>query len=140
MAGSIVESVVEYFTACPLLKDGVFRVDALGDEATEYTIGIGSFDPIIERYIDGSSDRRFQLTFESREFYSQDRIQNLENSGFYEKLSDWIDEQAAQKHFPDLPEKCYPETLRALSSGYLFDENGETARYQIVIELTYHRS
>lgn len=139
MASSIAESVAEYFAACPLLKDGVFRVDALGDEATEYTMGIGSFDPIIERYIDGSSDRRFQATFESREFYSQDRIQNLENSGFYEALSDWIDEQAARNNFPDLPPGCYPETLQASSSGYLFDENGETARYQIIIELTYHK-
>ena len=30
MADSIIQAVTDYFVDCPLLKDGVFRVDALG--------------------------------------------------------------------------------------------------------------
>ena len=52
---SIIQGVSDYFLNCPLLKDGVFRVDALGTEPVEYTIETGIFDPIIERYVDGSS-------------------------------------------------------------------------------------
>ena len=38
MADSILEGIVEHITTCPLLQDGVFRVDAFGDHAVEYTI------------------------------------------------------------------------------------------------------
>ena len=136
---SIIEGISNYIMACPLLRDGAFRIDALGYDPIEYTIGVGSFDPIIERYIDGSSDRRFQATFGSREEYDMDRVQNIANSTFYEEFSEWIDAQDAAGNFPDLPEGCTPESIRALSSGFLFDENGTSARYQIEIEITYHK-
>lgn len=136
---SVVEGVVAYFAACPLLKDGAFRLDALADKPTEYVIEVGVFDPVIETYIDGSSDRRYQVNFGSREVYDLDRIQNMENSTFYESFSGWLEEQNAAGRFPELPPKCTPETIRALSSGYLFDEDGKNARYQIQIELTYHK-
>lgn len=136
---SIIDGVAQYFMACPLLRDGAFRIDALGDEATEYVIAVGSFDPIIETYIDGSSDRRYQFTFGSREAYDMDRIQNIQNSTFYEKLSDWIEAQDMAGRLPQMPVGCYPESIRPLGAGFLFDENGYTARYQIQCEMTYHK-
>ena len=67
MVKSIIEGVTAFFLDCPLLADGVFRVDALGDQPQEYTIETGIFNPVIETYIDGSSDRRYQFNFGSRE-------------------------------------------------------------------------
>lgn len=136
---SIINSMVDYMMKCPFLKDGAFRMDAIGDEATEYSINIGTFAPVIETYIDGSSDRRYVLEFNSREEYDLDRQQNIANSTFYEDLADWIDEQNAAGNLPVMPKGCHPETIQALSSGFLFNEEGETARYQIQIELTYHK-
>lgn len=136
---SIIEAVGAYFMACPLLRDGAFRIDALGDDPTEYVITVGSFDPVIESYIDGSSDRRYQFTFGSREAYDMDRVQNINNSTFYEDLADWVDKQNRSEILPELPEGCWAETIRAIGSGFLFDENGESARYQIQMELTYHK-
>ena len=46
---SIIQGVSDYFLNCPLLKDGVFRVDALGTEPVEYTIETGIFDPVSVR-------------------------------------------------------------------------------------------
>ena len=63
---SVLEGVTEYFLRCPLLKDGVFRVDALGPDPVEYTIETGIFDPVIQRYVDGSSERQYQFQFGSR--------------------------------------------------------------------------
>ena len=45
---SVLEGITEYFLKCPLLKDGVFRVDALGPDPVEYTIETGIFDPVIQ--------------------------------------------------------------------------------------------
>lgn len=89
MADSILEGIVEHIATCPLLQDGVFRVDALGDQAVEYTIETGIFDPVIKRYINGDEVRQYQFNFGSREYYSMDRIQNIQNSAFYEKFANW---------------------------------------------------
>lgn len=139
MVKSIIEGVAAFFLDCPLLAEGVFRVGALGDQPQEYTIETGIFDPIIEQYINGSSDRRYQFNFGSREYYSMDRIQNIANSTFYEDFADWVEAQDAAGHFPELPERMHPEKLRVLSSGYMFDESMQNARYQIQLELNYHK-
>lgn len=136
---SIIEGVVAYIEACPLLKDGAFRLDALGEQPTEYVIEVGAFDPIVETYIDGSSDRRYQVNFGSREVYDLDRIQNMANSTFYEDFANWIDQQNKLGVLPSLPDGCTPEAIKALSSGYLFSEDGKNARYQIQIELIYYK-
>lgn len=138
-ANSIIEAVAEFFQNCPLLGDGVFRVDALGDEPLEYVIETGIFDPIIETYIDGSSDRRYQFNFGSREYYSMDRFQTIANSTFYEKFADWVEAQDAAGIYPDMPQGMHPEKLRLLSPGYMFDESMRNARYQIQVELIYHK-
>lgn len=138
-ANSIIEGVADFLMACPLLKDGVFRVDALGDQPVEYIVETGIFTPVIETYIDGSSDRRYQFNFGSREYYDMDRFQTIANSTFYEKFADWVEAQDAGGHYPDMPSGMHPEKLRILSPGYLFDESMRNARYQIQLELIYHK-
>lgn len=139
MVKSIIEGIAEFFQKCPLLSDGVFRIDALGDKPQEYTIETGIFNPIIETYIDGSSDRRYQFNFGSREHYGMDRLQNIANSTFYEDFTRWVEEQDRVGNYPKLPEGMNPEQLTVLSSGYLFDEAMVNARYQIQLELIYHK-
>lgn len=139
MVRSIIEGVAAFFADCALLKDGAFRVDALSDSPIEYAIEVGIFDPIVEQYIDGSSDRRYQFNFGSRESYSMDRLQNIANSTFYEDFAEWVEAQNKAGNFPELPPGMHPEQLTALSSGYMFDENMRDARYQIQLELIYHK-
>lgn len=136
---SIIEGLEDFFLQCPLLEEGAFRVDALGDTPNEYAIEPGVFDPVIESYIDGSSDRRYQFNFSSREFYGMDRLQNIANSTFYEKMADWIQAKNRAKDFPEMPSGCHAEEIHAISSGYLFDEAMTNARYQIQMELIYHK-
>lgn len=81
--------------------------------------------------------KRYLFAFGSREYYSADRIQNIGNIAFYEELLDWIERQNRLENFPEIPEGRYPEELRVVSPGYLFDESMESARYQIQIELIY---
>lgn len=139
MVRSIIEGIAAFFVDCPLLKDGAFRVDALSDSPIEYAIEVGIFDPIVEQYIDGSSDRRYQFNFGSRESYSMDRLQNIANSTFYEDFAEWVEAQNKAGNFPELPPGMHPEQLTALSSGYMFDENMRDARYQIQLELIYNK-
>lgn len=124
---------------CPLLKEGVFRMDALGEEAVEYTIETGMFNPIIKKYIDGSSVRQYQFSFASREFYSMDRIQNMRNICFYEKLAEWVEDQSRKENLPDMPEGMYPRELEVMAQGYIFNNTMVSARYQIPLRLLYYK-
>lgn len=139
MADSIIQAVTDYFADCPLLKDGVFRVDALGANGIEYVVETGTFDPILQNYVDGSSERQYQFSFGSREYYSMDRLQNIESSAFYEKLADWVEEQSLRGILPELPDGMTAEELNVLSAGYIFDLSMKNARYQIPLQLVYFK-
>lgn len=136
---SVLEGVTEYFLRCPLLKEGVFRVDALGPDPVEYTIETGIFDPVIQRYVDGSSERQYQFQFGSREFYSMDRVQNIENSTFYEEFADWVEMKSNEGELPELPKGMHAEELEVLSPEYIFDGAMKNARYQISLRLVYFK-
>ena len=136
---SIVSAICDYFMACPLLKDGVFRVDALGDQPNEYSIEVGIGTAIVEEYIDGSSVRQKFFTFASREYYSLDRIQNIVNDEFYEELADWIEEQNRIGNLPRLPAGMEAERIIIQAPGYMLDANEENARYQIQLSLQYFK-
>lgn len=124
---------------CSLLKDGVFRTDALGTDAIEYAIQTSSFDPIINKFVDGTSYRQYQFYFNSMEYYDMDRVQEIENSGFYEKFAEWIEEQNKAGNLPVLPEGMEADELRAQSPGYIFDITMQNARYQIPLVLFYYK-
>ena len=136
---SIIEGITDFFMQCPLLNDGTFRVDSMGDTPVEYTIETGIFSPVVKNYINGDTERIYQFNFGSKEYYSMDRWQNIENSAFYEHFANWIEEQNKRANFPDMPEKCTPMELTVLSSGYLFDASMRNARYQIQLQLTYYK-
>ena len=139
MVNSIIEGITDFFLQCPLLQDGVFRVDALGDTAVEYTIETGIFSPVVRTFVNGDTERIYQFNFGSREFYSMDRIQNIENSAFYEQFAAWVEEQNWNENFPEMPEKCSPQSLTVLSPGYLYDATMKSARYQIQLQLEYYK-
>lgn len=139
MADTIIKAIEEYFLECPILKDGCMRVDFLGPNPVEYVIEPLPGNPILKRYVDGSSVRRYLFAFGSREFYSQQRLQNIENSGFYEQFAEWIERMNAEKNLPKLPEGMRPQVLYAMSTGYLFDGSMSNARYQIQLALEYFK-
>ena len=77
-ADSIIDALEKYFIGCELLKDGALRVDYLGEKPVEYTIEVLPCDPVVKRYLGGSTVRQYLFAFGSREFYSQERLQNIQ--------------------------------------------------------------
>lgn len=136
---TLIQAVRNYLMTCPLLKDGViFNVDQL-DADVSYTIDTVPCNPIIKKYTDGGSRRQFQFVFASREKYGEQVIENIENSGFYEQFSDWIEQQNCNMNFPDLGNYRTPYGIEILSSGYVYDAEDDTARYQIQLNLIYYQ-
>lgn len=136
---SVIKGIEQYFLKCPLLKDGCMRVDFLGPDPVEYVIETMPGNPIVKRYVDGSTVRQYLFSFGSREFYSQDRLQNIENSKFYEDFASWIEQSNKEDILPELPTGMAPMWIRVVSTGYLFDSSMSHARYQIQLSLQYFK-
>lgn len=138
-ADSIIDALEKYFIGCELLKDGALRVDYLGEKPVEYTIELLPCDPVVKRYLGGSTVRQYLFAFGSREFYSQERLQNIQNSAFYERLADWVETRSMSGVLPELPDGMEAQQLEVVSSGYLFDGSMTNARYQIQLRLLYFK-
>ena len=135
----IIDSIRTYFLGCPLLENfAKLNVDFLGIDPTEYTIDSQPTSPVIKRYADGGTLKQYIFVFGSREYYGPDTLQNLENSGFYEQFSDWVEQQSNMGNLPILSENRRPLFMEVLTTGYLFDASEDNARYQIQCRLVYY--
>lgn len=72
----IIDSIRKFIRTCPYLQefDGAVKVnvDYLGEESTAYSIEETPCEPIIKKYVDGSSIRQFEFIFCSRESYKSE--------------------------------------------------------------------
>jgi hypothetical protein len=137
---SIAKILRDFFASCPLLKDGIFNFDYLGVEPVEYTIETVPTEPVYKRYIDGSSIRQYPFVFASREFFGADVWSNIDTSAFYENLSTWVEIQSNLGSLPEFQDKYRISlSLEVTSSGYVFQEDADNARYQIQMVLKYYQ-
>ncbi len=135
----IIDSIRDYMLDCPVLDAyAKLNVDFLGTQPTEYTIDSQPTTSIVKQYVDGSVIKQFVFVFGSREYYGPDVLQNIENSGFYEELSEWFDEQSKIGNLPTLKDGKKAIKIEALTTGYLFDATEDNARYQIQARLIYY--
>ena len=121
--------------ACPLLKEGRLNIDYLGEDPVEYSIdSMLVSNPIVKQYMDGSSLRQHPFVCESQEIRSQQIVDQIEASGFYEKLADWIEEQNSNDNLPDIPGA---QRIEVMAPGYMYDATQTTAVYQIQCRVLY---
>lgn len=137
MANTVIASLWDYFLACPLMKDRKINVDFLPERGIEYSIDTTPATEIVRWYVDGSSVRQYLFVIRSVEEYGPDVLQNIANSGFYEALSAWLEEQTRKRNFPALSPGKTPQIIEAQSTGYLFTSGPDTGKYQIQCRLQY---
>lgn len=135
---TIIEGIRSFICGCPYLKDGKLNVDYLGAEPTEYVVESVPSSGVLRQYTDGGKLRQYLFIFGSREYYSDKVLIQLENSGFYENFTRWIEEQDEQGILPELPPGMKAQRLEVVSTGYLMDATEKNARYQVQCRLTYY--
>lgn len=135
---SLIDSIRAFILTCPFLQDWRVNVDYIGEEMG-YSIDPLPCDPIIQKYMDGGAKKQFQFAFTSQEEYDQDARINIENSGFFQRFSEWMEEQDFIGNFPSLDEGKIPISLETLNSGYLYDVDEVRARYRIEGRLIYEQ-
>lgn len=135
----IIDSVRNFIKECPHIADfhkGI-NIDYLNEDATSYSIISVPSDPILKKYINGDTERQLLFVFASREYYSNEIFQNLENIGFYEQFSEWMEHQSSIGVLPILDEGKVSKKLEAITTGYAFDAEMDKCQYQIQCRLTY---
>lgn len=136
----IIENVRSYLRKCPLLKKDKINVNYLGDEPVNYAIEPMPASPIVKRYTDGGTLRQYLFTFSSCEAYDENTLENMKVAQFFEEFENWICEQDNKGNYPDLKDsKVKVKRLEVMSSGYLFNEEGTMAHFQLELKLTYRK-
>ncbi len=135
---TIIDGVRAWLKTYEGLADGRLSVDFLPEEAKSYSVDTVPTTEIVKRYLDGSSIRQYLFCVSSREFYSDNIAQNVDNQAFYEGLSSWLERKSKRRQFPDIGTGRTVRSIEISSTAYPFivDDHG-TARYQLQLRLTY---
>ncbi|MEG0989164.1 MAG: hypothetical protein RSG54_10615 [Clostridium sp.] len=132
---SIVQAVRTYFLGCPFLKDGKFNIDYLPGEQS-YSIDALPSNPVYKRYTDGGCIYQYEYTFTSKEAYDGDMRTTMDNSMFYQKLMEWIEQQNDTGKLPEVKGHNVLAN-HVTSNGYLFSVDSDMAQYQMQFRLLY---
>lgn len=136
---TIIESLYEYFKACPLMGTRKLNIDFLPEQGVEYSIDTTPATEIVKQYADGGSIRQYLFVIRSVNDYGADVLQNISNSGFFERFAAWLENQNKSGVLPILPEGKMAQTIQAQSTAYLHSSCPGMGRYQIQCRLTYYQ-
>lgn len=134
---SVMDSVCEYLSGCPLLKPELpFYLDFVDDNDCYCVTTV----PNVPYRKDILGNRIYTVTFQFayRTAISND-VERGANVQFLESFCRWIDEQNDRRSFPALGEKQTGQSLRVVESGCL-DEVSEdriTGVYVTQLEFVY---
>lgn len=132
----IIGKIRDFIDGCPLLEGETVKVDYIGVDMG-YSIDPLPCDPVIQPYTDGGAKKQYQFAFTSKEQYDEDKRVAIENSGFCQAFEEWLEQQNMQGNFPELPGKKNAYRLETKNKGYLYDVDGNKARYRIECRLLY---
>lgn len=120
---------------CPYLRDGEFNIDYLPN-GRSYSLDPIPSEPVYKEYVDGGKIYQFQYSFTSKEAYDGDSRTMIDNSFFYQNLSEWVEQQNNEDILPELKgRQVISNTL--MSSYYLFGSDADLAKYQVQLRLLY---
>lgn len=137
----IIDALRNYIRNCPHLDtfNNAIKVNVnyLEGNPDTYSIEEVPINPIVRKYVNGDSIRQYAFIFTSREPYGIDVLQNIDNSGFYEKFADWIENNNDKGIFPLLDNGLESLSIEVTSTGYAFAVTEDTAQFQIQLRLKY---
>lgn len=138
---TVIESIRDFIQKCPLLDEfsKAVNVNYMDENAVNYMIEPTPVNPIVKRYMGGSSVRQFAFVFASRAYYGPDVIENITNSGFFEHFVDWLEKMTLEGNLPEMEEGKTPRKIFAETTGYVFNADETMAQYQIQCKLVYYQ-
>ena len=136
----MIEKVREYITTCPHLEEFVsVNVNYLVDKIKAYSVNEGvGYNPVLKKDILGNEECQFQFMLDAKLHWNEEIANNIDNSVFFEKFSNWLRENNKRKIFPQV-EGIEIETIGATTNGYIFATNADEAIYRISCIMKYFK-
>ena len=134
-----IQKIIDYVTdLIKELNSDYLQVNAdwLGIEASNYSVDKVPVDSNMEKWIIPCFVKRDVYTLKTREKYSSDVINNLQNIGFFEKLERKINSNNSKGIRPKI---SGIESITCLTAGALnsVDPSLKTAEFSIQVQITY---
>ena len=118
-------------------KSKPINVNMLGDGIDNYSLDKIPTESVVTRWISGVEIHRDVYSFRSRKAYSKEVMNNLQNIGFFEEFEEGIKTNNKEVNLPDIQGI---EKIECLNCGtMLSNDNGNTAIFDIQIQITYRR-
>lgn len=136
---NILQALMDWLQGCPLIEGYAFQCDRLGISPLSLSLEMTPGEPITKRYLNGTTVRTKQFVVATREAYGEDVLTNLDNSGFWDEFTDWVEEQNRTRNYPDLGDGKTPLSVHISTGGYLYEADFQTARYQAQFTMTYEQ-
>lgn len=136
-----IEAIRKYIgdLECMSTFESAININYLAGENDSFSIEEIPCEPVLKKYLNGSSKRQFQFAFCSREPYGAEIIQNIDNSGFYEDFSNEIEKKNNEGILPIEIDNIESLELKVTSSAYVVTTEEDTAMYQINLNLKYYK-
>jgi hypothetical protein len=115
-------------------KDYQINADMLDIKANNYSLDKIPTSSEVESWITGDEIHRDVFSFRSRNFYSQDTINNLKNIGFFESFEEIIKQNNKNNILPDI---AGIQDIKCLNTGTMNNADTSTAEFDIQIQITY---
>ena len=138
----MIEKVREYITTCPHLEEFVsINVNYLVDKVKAYSVNEGvGYNPVLKKDIIGNEECQFQFMLDAKLYWNEEVANNIDNSVFFEKFSNWLRENNKKKIFPQIEdENIQIQSIGATTNGYIFATNADEAIYRISCIMKYRR-
>lgn len=136
----LISSIRDYILTCPYLeKLEYLGINFLDEASNSFSIEEVPSKTTIKKFIDGSRKKQFTFVVASMFDFSEELQNQIDNSGFYEDFSDWIEENNDKGVLPNLKNGLTPEEIEVETCGYLYNifDGIKKARYQIQCKFTY---
>ena len=116
-------------------------VDFLSSDANVASIEKSPGQKTIERKVNGDSIKQINIILRAWFPYSDEIKQNIENSEFYENVSDWIEEQVETNDLPVFKNNKVCTNVEVTTSDYLISvsDNMRKACYQMQFRVEYRK-
>ncbi len=134
----MIEKMRDYIALCPYLDEFVeLNVNYLKDKVKAYSINENSgYNPVVATYLNGEKEMQFLFSFDAKFYWNDEIKNNIDNSIFFEKFRDWLEENYENDVYPEI-DNIQPISISAATNGYIFIANADEAIYRIGCKFTY---
>ena len=134
----MIDKIRDYISTCPFLDEfTAVNVNYLVDKVKAYSVNENAgYNPVINPDNCGNDNMQFLFSFDAKFYWNEELENNIKNSLFFEKFRDWLKMNDDNGIYPDI-DGIMPETIGAITNGFIFATNSDEAIYRINCKFTY---